>query len=161
VKSKPVILWLANLGLAVGRWRRRHGVAALRIRRRWMARESRLQDGRRHQAQPLYLAPAAASNAPAMFSFSAVAGAAASPQQFEVQCRHLAERGMVAITADYRVATRQQAKPVQCVADARSAIRWVRAHAAQFGVDPAALPRWRFGGWPSCRLYGVLSASSD
>jgi acetyl esterase/lipase len=59
-----------------------------------------------------------------------------SPEQFEEQCRYLAGRGMVAITADYRVRTRQNVKPIQCVADARSAIRWVRANATKLGVDP-------------------------
>ena len=59
-----------------------------------------------------------------------------SPQQFEKQCQYFASRGMVAITADYRVASRQQVKPVQCVADAKSAIRWVRKNAARLGVDP-------------------------
>src|SRR6516165_7192747 len=33
-----------------------------------------------------------------------------SPQQFEQHCKHLAACGMVAITADYRVASRQQVK---------------------------------------------------
>ncbi|MFM8619552.1 MAG: alpha/beta hydrolase [Opitutaceae bacterium] len=59
-----------------------------------------------------------------------------SPAQFEQQCRHLAARGMVAITADYRVASRHQVKPVACVADAKSALRWVRANAARLGLDP-------------------------
>ncbi len=59
-----------------------------------------------------------------------------SPQQFEEQCRYLAGRGMVAITADYRVKTRQNVKPFQCVEDARSAIRWVRANATKLGIDP-------------------------
>ncbi len=58
-----------------------------------------------------------------------------SPAQFEQQCRHLAQRGLVAITVDYRVASRQHAKPVQCLADAKSAIRWVRAHADKLGID--------------------------
>ncbi len=58
-----------------------------------------------------------------------------SPQQFEKQCQYFASRGMVAITADYRVASRQRAKPAQCVADAKSAIRWVRKNAARLGVD--------------------------
>ena len=86
----------------------------------------------------LYIfAPAAkASNAPAIVFFFGGAWIIGSPQQFEDQCRHFAERGMVAITADYRVGSRQHAKPVQCVADARSAIRWVRANAAKLGVDP-------------------------
>lgn len=85
----------------------------------------------------LYIfAPAAASNAPAIVFFFGGGWSSGSPQQFEEQCRYLTKRGMVAITADYRVKTRHNAKPVQCVADARSAIRWVRANAARLGVDP-------------------------
>src|SRR5262245_58059476 len=59
-----------------------------------------------------------------------------SPQQFEEHCKHLAARGMVAMTADYRVASRQQVKAVSCVADAKSAIRFVRKEAGRLGVDP-------------------------
>jgi len=59
-----------------------------------------------------------------------------NPRQFEQQCRHLASRGMVAITADYRVASRHQVKAVSCVADAKSAIRYVRKEAARLGIDP-------------------------
>jgi acetyl esterase/lipase len=59
-----------------------------------------------------------------------------SPGQFEQHCKHLAERGLVAITADYRVASRQQVKAVECVKDAKSAIRYVRASAARLGIDP-------------------------
>ena len=59
-----------------------------------------------------------------------------TPSQFERQCRHLAGRGMVAITADYRVAMRQHVKPAACVADAKSCIRWVRKNAERLGVDP-------------------------
>lgn len=59
-----------------------------------------------------------------------------SPQQFEQHCKHLASRGMVAMTADYRVASRQQVKAVSCVADAKSAIRFVRREAGRLGVDP-------------------------
>jgi len=78
----------------------------------------------------------AAAGRPAIVFFFGGGWKAGSPQQFEPQCRHLAERGMVAITADYRVASRHGAKPVDCLADARSAIRWVRAHADRLGVDP-------------------------
>jgi acetyl esterase/lipase len=85
----------------------------------------------------LYIfSPAAPTNAPAIVFFFGGGWASGSPQQFEVQCRHLAKRGMVAITADYRVSTRQHVKPVQCLADARSAIRWVRANAVRLGIDP-------------------------
>lgn len=59
-----------------------------------------------------------------------------NPKQFEQHCRYLASRGMVAITADYRVASRHQVKPTACVADAKSALRWVRQNAARLGIDP-------------------------
>jgi acetyl esterase len=55
--------------------------------------------------------------------------------QFVPQCRYLAERGMVSIVADYRVERRQGVMPFECVADARSAVRWVRIHAAELGID--------------------------
>lgn len=61
---------------------------------------------------------------------------AGSPAQFRQQCEYLASRGMVAISADYRVGSRHQAKVVDCVADAKSAIRWVRKNADKLGVDP-------------------------
>jgi acetyl esterase len=85
----------------------------------------------------LYIfAPAAATNAPAIVFFFGGGWVGGSPVQFEEQCRHFAARGMVAITADYRVKSRNNVKPPQCIADARSAMRWVRDHAAQLGIDP-------------------------
>ena len=85
----------------------------------------------------LYLfSPAAPKNAPAIVFFFGGGWKSGSPQQFETQCRELAQRGMVAITADYRVESRHGVKPTQCLADARSAVRWVRTHAEQLGVDP-------------------------
>ncbi|MCE2862122.1 MAG: hypothetical protein RIR76_935 [Verrucomicrobiota bacterium] len=76
------------------------------------------------------------SGRPAIVFFFGGGWSSGSPAQFEQQCRHLAERGMVAITADYRVASRHQVKPVACVADAKSAMRWVRANATRLGIDP-------------------------
>jgi acetyl esterase/lipase len=43
---------------------------------------------------------------------------------------------MVAIVADYRVKTRQNAKPADCVSDAKACVRWVRANAKRLGIDP-------------------------
>ena len=57
-------------------------------------------------------------------------------RQFYQQARALADQGMVAFSADYRVKSRNQTTPFECVKDAKSAIRWVRAHAAELGVDP-------------------------
>jgi acetyl esterase/lipase len=75
-------------------------------------------------------------NRPAIVFFFGGGWTNGSPAQFEQQCRHLAARGMVAITADYRVGSRHQVKPTECVADAKSAIRWVRQNAARLGLDP-------------------------
>lgn len=61
---------------------------------------------------------------------------AGSPAQFEQHCRHLAQRGMVAITADYRVASRHGVQGADCVRDASSAIRYLRRNAARLGIDP-------------------------
>ena len=62
-----------------------------------------------------------------------------SPAQFEPHCLHFASRGMVAVAADYRVKSRHGVTPVECVADAKSAVRWLRANAAKLGVDPARI----------------------
>ena len=61
---------------------------------------------------------------------------AGSPQQFVKHCEYLSARGMVAMVADYRVASRNKVKANTCVADANSAIRWIREHAGELGVDP-------------------------
>ena len=62
-----------------------------------------------------------------------------SPAQFEPQSRHLASRGMIAIVADYRVKSRQNALPADCVSDAKACVRWVRANAARLGIDPTRI----------------------
>lgn len=59
-----------------------------------------------------------------------------SPAQFEDQARHFAKRGMIAITADYRVKSRQGVQVVECVRDTKAAIAWVRENAQRLGIDP-------------------------
>jgi len=59
-----------------------------------------------------------------------------SPKQFEQHCKYLASRGMVAMAADYRVSTRHHTKAKEAVADAKSAIRWIRKEAGRLGIDP-------------------------
>ncbi len=76
---------------------------------------------------------------PAIVFFFGGGWSAGSPAQFEHQCRELAACGMVAITADYRVKSRHNVKPTECLADAKAAIRWVRAHAEELGIDPARI----------------------
>lgn len=58
-------------------------------------------------------------------------------KQMEPQAKHFAEiDGMIAITADYRVASRQKTTPFDAVRDAKSAIRFLRSKATQLGIDP-------------------------
>lgn len=59
-----------------------------------------------------------------------------SPTQFEQHCIELAKRGMVAITADYRVLSRHRTAPRDAVEDAKAAIRYVRENADRLGIDP-------------------------
>jgi len=56
--------------------------------------------------------------------------------QFEPQAKYLAQRGMFAARADYRVKSRHGTTPDKCVEDAKSAVRWLRANAAKLGIDP-------------------------
>jgi len=62
-----------------------------------------------------------------------------SPAQFEPQCKYLTDLGMVAITADYRVASRHGIQADSCVADAKSAIRWLRKNSESLGIDASRI----------------------
>jgi len=62
-----------------------------------------------------------------------------TPSQFFRQSAYLASRGMVAISAEYRTRGRGKATPYQCVEDGKSAIRYVRKHAKELGVDPGRI----------------------
>jgi acetyl esterase/lipase len=76
---------------------------------------------------------------PAIVFFFGGGWTGGTPAQFEPQARHLAARGMVAVLADYRVKSRQDAKPADCVADAKACVRWVRSNAGRLGLDPTRL----------------------
>ena len=73
---------------------------------------------------------------PAIVFFFGGGWRSGSVNQFRYQSEYLARQGMVAIVPDYRVYNRQMASVVDCVSDAKSAIRWVRANARQLGIDP-------------------------
>lgn len=62
-----------------------------------------------------------------------------SPAQFVPQADYFASRGMVAACADYRIASIHGTTPDKCVEDAKAAVRWLRGHAGEWGVDPDRL----------------------
>ena len=74
---------------------------------------------------------------PAVVFFFGGGWRAGTPGQFEMQCKYLASRGMVAMTADYRVSSRNGTKATACVEDGKSAVRWIRKNARKLGVNPA------------------------
>jgi acetyl esterase/lipase len=80
-----------------------------------------------HEANP---------SVPAMVFFHGGGWTSGSPKLFEPNCQYLADRGMVAITVQYRLAARNGTKIEDCIEDAKSAMRWVRANAAMLGIDP-------------------------
>ncbi len=72
---------------------------------------------------------------PAVVFFFGGGWKSGTPGQFLPHCQHLAQRGMVAISVDYRVKNRHDVLPQECVRDAKAAIRWVRANADRLGID--------------------------
>lgn len=59
-----------------------------------------------------------------------------STEQFYGYSKYLASRGLVAISAQYRTKSSHKVTPRQCVEDGKRAIRYVREHAKELGVDP-------------------------
>lgn len=55
-------------------------------------------------------------------------------KQFEHQANYFAERGLMAVLADYRVNSRQHTMPFESLCDAKSAIRYLRIHAKQLNI---------------------------
>ena len=76
------------------------------------------------------------ANAPAIVFFFGGGWKSGTPKQFEQQCRYLANRGMVAMTAEYRIRNLHGTLANACVEDGKSAVRWIHANAKKLGVDP-------------------------
>jgi len=58
------------------------------------------------------------------------------PRKHLPQARHFRERGLVTVCAEYRIHGRHKSSVSDAIADGRSAIRYLRAHADRFGIDP-------------------------
>ena len=69
--------------------------------------------------------------APAIVMFHGGGFSKGSPDAFFYFCEYLASRGMVAISAQYRLGDR-----LECLKDAKSAMRYVSKNAARFGIEP-------------------------
>lgn len=79
----------------------------------------------------------AADQRPAVVFFYGGGWVGGAPGQFNVQSLYLATRGIVCVQAQYRLLDKKGTEPpVVCCRDAKSAMRWVRSHAKQLGIDP-------------------------
>jgi len=78
----------------------------------------------------------AGDSRPAIVFFFGGGWTGGTPEQFLHHCEYLAGQGMVAVSAEYRVHSRHGTDPFAAIADAKSAVRWLRAHARALGVDP-------------------------
>jgi len=60
-----------------------------------------------------------------------------TPEGKAPHAQYWASRGAVGISAQYRLGIRDGcAVPEDCIADAKSAVRYLRAHAGELGIDP-------------------------
>ena len=73
---------------------------------------------------------------PAIIFFFGGGWKGGSIDQFKPQAAFFAERGMIAVRADYRVESRHGTTPFEAVKDAKSAIRFLREHARELQIDP-------------------------
>ncbi len=78
----------------------------------------------------------ASDSRPAIVFFFGGGWVSGSSSHFHPHCEYLASRGIVAISAEYRVKNIHGTTPQECVKDGKSAIRYVREHAAELGIDP-------------------------
>ena len=62
--------------------------------------------------------------------------------------RLLAAEGFVAVGVQYRLSNKADVTPIEAIADARDAIRWIRQHADMLGIDPKRIVAlgWSAGG---------------
>ena len=65
-----------------------------------------------------------------------------APSEFYSTCERYARMGIVTFSVDYRLSIENgivphpTISPIECVMDAKSAMRWVRENAARFHIDP-------------------------
>lgn len=80
----------------------------------------------------------AADQRPALVFFHGGGWTGGAPNQFNEHSTYFASRGLVCIQVQYRLLAAEQkgTPPDACIQDARSAMRWVRGHAAELGIDP-------------------------
>jgi acetyl esterase/lipase len=85
---------------------------------------------------------------PAIVLFHGGGWSIGEPAWGYARARHFAERGLVAVAAQYRLSDQKAVTPLEAMADARAVIRWMRREADALGIDPARVAAygWSAGG---------------
>jgi len=73
---------------------------------------------------------------PAIILFHGGGWVCGKPQQFYQQARAFRDQGIVAFSATYPLINKHHTTVYECVKDGKSAVRWLRTHAEQLGIDP-------------------------
>lgn len=82
----------------------------------------------------------ASDKRPAIVFFHGGGWVGGAPSKFNAHCQYFASRGLVCATVQYRLLNaKSKESPLPCVQDAKSAMRWVRSHARELGIDPARI----------------------
>jgi acetyl esterase/lipase len=56
-----------------------------------------------------------------------------------LQAEYLATRGIIAFCPDYRVKSRNATTPFESVMDAKSAMRYLKSHGSELGIDTSRI----------------------
>jgi len=81
----------------------------------------------------------ASDRRPCLVSFFGGGWSSGTPAKSITNAKWAAEYGLVGVAPDYRTRKRFDAKPEDCVADGRAAVRWIQDHAKELGIDPAKI----------------------
>jgi len=76
---------------------------------------------------------------PAIIFFHGGGFKTGSIRQFKHHAEYFSQRGLVCFLAQYRLEKKHHSTPFQSLEDAKSAVRFVRAHAGRFRIDPDSL----------------------
>ena len=61
---------------------------------------------------------------------------AGDAQVFFAHARYCASRGMIGVSIDYRLLGQDASQLSECISDCKSAMRYLRSHAEELGIDP-------------------------
>ncbi len=95
---------------------------------------------------------------PAIVLFHGGGWIVGDPEWAFARAKHFAERGMVAVAAQYRLSDEKTITPLEAMADARAVIRWMREQSDSLGIDPGRIAAY---GWSAGAHLAVSAALFD